>query len=176
VEVITAPSTGQLFSCPRYNHKISRRAFEFNRLQFPLKLAYAVTVHKAQGMTLTRCVIDFRAHASHRGCVYTALSRVRLPEHLGVIMPLDGFGPVRFVVNVVAPNSKHPVMITHKTKRMFVFFWFSEPFFGDGRSVTRFLILFSKRKLKIQKIPKKITNLSSATESSVCSCVVLNRE
>jgi hypothetical protein len=97
VEVITGPSAGEIFSCPRYNHKISRRAFEFNRLQFPLKLAYAVTVHKAQGMTLTRCVIDFRAHASHHGCVYTALSRVRLPEHLGVIMPLDGFGTVNLL-------------------------------------------------------------------------------
>jgi len=100
VEIITGPSIGEFFSCPRFNHKLSRshrKGFTFNRLQFPMRLAYATTIHKSQGMTLSRCVIDCRAHASHHGCVYTAFSRVRLPADLGIILPSDGFGPLNLV-------------------------------------------------------------------------------
>lgn len=98
LEIITGPGKGLIFSCPRFNMTIKRPAFKFNRLQFPLRLCYASTVHKAQGCTLSLAVIDLRMHASHHGCLYTALSRVKLPEHLFVIPPLDGFGPVNFII------------------------------------------------------------------------------
>ena len=44
------------------------------RTQIPLILAYAVTIHKAQGMTLQSLVIDAR-HATHPGQLATAVGR-----------------------------------------------------------------------------------------------------
>lgn len=44
--------------------------------QFPLRLAYAMTIHKAQGLTLDSAYVDIRA-AREPGQAYVALSRVR---------------------------------------------------------------------------------------------------
>jgi len=44
--------------------------------QYPLRLAWAVTIHKSQGLTFDRAIIDARAAFTH-GQVYVALSRCR---------------------------------------------------------------------------------------------------
>lgn len=44
--------------------------------QLPLRLAYAMTIHKAQGLTLNSAFVDIRA-AREPGQAYVALSRVR---------------------------------------------------------------------------------------------------
>ena len=49
--------------------------------QFPLRLSYAVTIHKAQGLTLDSAYIDVRA-AREPGQSYVALSRLRMLEGL----------------------------------------------------------------------------------------------
>lgn len=54
------------------------------RLQYPLKLAYATSVHKSQGSTLDRVVVDLR-EAFAEGQIYTALSRVRSLEGLSIV-------------------------------------------------------------------------------------------
>jgi Helicase len=43
-------------------------------------LAYAITVHKAQGLTLERAVIDLSLPEFVTGQVYVAISRVKIPE------------------------------------------------------------------------------------------------
>jgi len=57
--------------------------------QFPLRLAWAVTIHKAQGKTLDAAVIDLGARAFAPGQTYVAFSRLTSLEGLYLKRPLS---------------------------------------------------------------------------------------
>ncbi len=57
--------------------------------QYPLKTAWAITIHKSQGLTFERAVIDASAAFSH-GQVYVALSRCKSLEGLVLSSPITG--------------------------------------------------------------------------------------
>jgi len=56
-------------------------------IQYPLRLAWAITIHKSQGLTFERAVIDAGAAFSH-GQVYVALSRCKTFEGLVLSTPI----------------------------------------------------------------------------------------
>ncbi len=59
--------------------------------QYPLKLAWAITIHKSQGLTFDNAIIDARAAFAH-GQVYVALSRCRTLEGIVLSTPLSRNG------------------------------------------------------------------------------------
>ena len=46
-------------------------------VQYPLQLGYALTIHKSQGKTLDRVIVDINKGAFAHGQLYVALSRTR---------------------------------------------------------------------------------------------------
>lgn len=57
-------------------------------IQFPLMPAWAVTIHKAQGLTLARVLVDLARGAFAEGQVYVALSRCQTMEGLSLRRPV----------------------------------------------------------------------------------------
>lgn len=55
--------------------------------QYPLKLAWAITIHKSQGLTFEKAIIDANAAFAH-GQVYVALSRCKTFEGLVLSSPI----------------------------------------------------------------------------------------
>lgn len=60
----------------QYGKQVSDKRRFF--MQFPLQLAWAITIHKAQGMTFDQCYVDLGNNGAFcSGQTYVALSRVR---------------------------------------------------------------------------------------------------
>jgi hypothetical protein len=84
---------------PTYGSKIVpifpvTRQFEYKgvactRTQFPLRLAYAITVHKSQGLTLSRVVLNIDQREHCLGLSYVAISRVKALDGLMFESPFD---------------------------------------------------------------------------------------
>jgi ATP-dependent exoDNAse (exonuclease V) alpha subunit len=52
--------------------------------QFPLKLSWAMTIHKSQGQTFEKVMVDFDSGAFAEGQTYVALSRCKSLE--GIVL------------------------------------------------------------------------------------------
>lgn len=78
---------------PKEKHRIEPVVSKFEvlskvyvyRKQFPLSLAYGITIHKSQGLSLTSCLIDIGNSTFTHGQSYVALSRVTSLEGLHII-------------------------------------------------------------------------------------------
>ncbi|MCO6494454.1 MAG: helix-turn-helix domain-containing protein [Bacteroidetes bacterium] len=76
----------------RYNFNNNTRKIEEKKLgsfkQYPIKLAWAVTIHKSQGLTFERAIVD-AGRSFSEGQVYVALSRLTSPEGLILKTPIE---------------------------------------------------------------------------------------
>lgn len=71
----------QVYSIERHTFDRSTRSAIAIREQFPLQLAYSLTVHRAQGLTLPKVHFDCDG-MFERSQLYVAISRVRDPHHI----------------------------------------------------------------------------------------------
>lgn len=70
-------------------HKLVRKTpFVQRTNQFPIKLAYTFTIHKAQGQTYNQVIIDLKSHIFAPGQLYVALSRARSLQDLYLTKPI----------------------------------------------------------------------------------------
>lgn len=61
--------------------------FKFKRIQFPVRLAFAMTINKSQGQSLQVCGINLEFPCFSHGQLYVACSRVGKPSALFVYAP-----------------------------------------------------------------------------------------
>jgi len=80
IQVETLPTSRDVqpvqASIPRILFAVKTGTLTFHRRQFPLRLAYARSINKMQGATITRLGLDMRSSVFSHGQLYVALSRV----------------------------------------------------------------------------------------------------
>ena len=89
-EILTGKHASQIVFIPRIPMSPSSSAelpFDFQRTQFPLRLAFAITINKSQGQTLGRVGLVLDQPVFSHGQLYVALSRVTNYANLHLIVP-----------------------------------------------------------------------------------------
>lgn len=85
--ILTGCAQGESVFVPRIPLIPNDLPFDFKRLQFPLKVCFAMTINKSQGQTLKYAGVDLREHCFSHGQCYVACSRVSSSSGLVILAP-----------------------------------------------------------------------------------------
>ena len=89
IKVQTISSTPKVFVIPRIRFKFRLpfgESYQMIRTQFPLRLAYCMTINKSQGQEFEAVLLDLRNPPFTHGHLYVALSRVYHVDNIRIIL------------------------------------------------------------------------------------------
>ena len=72
---------------PRFRFKVKLpygKSYSMMRTQFPLRLAYAMTMNRSQGQEFKKVLVDLSVHAFSHGHLYVAISRIRNASDIAI--------------------------------------------------------------------------------------------
>jgi ATP-dependent exoDNAse (exonuclease V) alpha subunit len=99
-EILTGSKKGRTVAIPRIKLLEDKSyTFKLYRHQFPVKLAFAMTINKAQGQTVESIGLNLERDVFAHGQLYVALSRVRSWKNLLIKLAPENIA--RKVINVV---------------------------------------------------------------------------
>ena len=92
LKILTGPNKNEIVHLPRItlSQRLKSEATLLVRKQFPINLAYALTIDKSQGQSLKRVGIYLCSECFAHGQLYTALSRATNPKMLCYYIGLTG--------------------------------------------------------------------------------------
>ncbi|KAG5533996.1 hypothetical protein RHGRI_028003 [Rhododendron griersonianum] len=102
-QILTGDKFGDLVFIPRISltPSSSEIPFEMTRRQFPIRLAYAMTINKSQGQSVNFVGIDLRTPVFSHGQLYVALSRCTSGDRTSVLLSNDAS---HSTTNIVYPE------------------------------------------------------------------------
>lgn len=90
-QIATGTHIGEIVLLPRITitSKKSECPIEFQRTQFPIRLAFSMTINKAQGQTFDTIGLYLPNPVFTHGLLYVAFSRVRTPNSILITLDRD---------------------------------------------------------------------------------------
>ncbi|XP_049316519.1 ATP-dependent DNA helicase pif1-like [Bactrocera dorsalis] len=85
--ILNGKAKGENVLIPRIPMIPTDMPFNFKRLQFPVRLSFAMTINKAQGQTFQICGVNLEESCFSRGQLYVACSRVATAHRLFIHAP-----------------------------------------------------------------------------------------
>jgi hypothetical protein len=113
--------TGEEVYLPRMVFLDDKSPLKLRRRQFPLRAAFAMTINKAQGQTLSHYGVFLPRNCFGHGQLYTALSRANNPTNVRVLtlpqpdLPLQLSRPDPEYANLTANGASQPTVHVPRT-------------------------------------------------------------
>lgn len=126
--ILTGVGKGECVIIPRISIIPTDLPFQFKRVQFPVKLNFAVTINKAQRQTLQVAGVHLEKTCFSHGQLYVACSRVSNARNLHIFAP-DG---KTYIYKKISQIINLHLYLFKLLKLIIICFCYSEIYFIDS--------------------------------------------